>query len=179
MQKMKQLFLFAGLALLILGCDASKKSTNDKKDNEKNDEITFGKAASIILGKAAKYESIDLPADKFKTFFSNKFEDSKGFKDFKIITKNNKDYYLICKGSRENDLSQFAMELELIEDNLILQDVNKLYYTCIARYCDACAFKYNKNGTIGGCDCGKEADEKPKGYAACEHTIAIKTEEKE
>jgi hypothetical protein len=179
MQQIRPLFLFIGLTLLILGCDASKKSTNDKNANEKSDEVLFGKATSIPLGKAAKYESIDLPASKFKGFFSNKFEDSKDFEDFKIITKNNADYYLICKGLREKDPAQFAMELELIEGNLILQDVNKLYYTCIARYCAACAFKYNKNGTIGGCDCSEAKQDKPKGYAACEHTIAIKTEEKE
>jgi hypothetical protein len=176
MQQIRPFFFFIGLALLILGCDASKKSV-DKVEGSKDD--IFEISSSIMLGKAADYQSIKLPASKFELFFSKKFEDSKDFKKFKIITKNNKDYYLICKGNREKNLAQFAIELELNEGDLILQSMNKLYYTCIARYCDACAFKYNKNGTIGGCDCGKESKDKRKGYAACEHTISIQTQEKE
>ncbi len=176
MQQIKSLFFFIGLSLLIVNCDATKKSNND---NNKSDEVTFGKIQNLTLGNTKDYQSIKLPDAKVKMFFVRKFDNSKGFNNFKIISKNEKDYYLICKGSREGDDSQFAIELEVSEQKLILQDVNKLYYTCIARYCDACSFKYNKNGTIGGCDCEKQTKDKPTGYAACEHTIAIKTEEKE
>ena len=168
-----KLLLVASLMLYLGSCDGSKKLPSDL------DDAIFDNFEEIKLCKVTDSKNLDLPVIKLQACFRGKFEDSRGFNDFQIISQNQKDYYLIAKGTREGSLAQFATELVEKDGELVLQDFDRLYYTCIARYCDACAFKYSNNGTIAGCNCAEEKEDKPTGYAACEHTIGIKTSEKE
>jgi hypothetical protein len=147
-------------------------------DSPSDDDI-FNILSEKKLCALAKYKTASLPTKYLKTFFLAKFEDSKSFNDFEIVTQNKETYYLIASGKRERKDTKFGIELEIKGTDLYLQDLNKLYYTCIGHYCDDCNFKFSSKGTIGGCKCDNLTEEPPKGFSPCEHTIAIKTKEKE
>lgn len=166
------------LTLFLASCDGSKPVARGGLDASSNDDI-FNILDEKKLCPVSKYKTQSLPTKHLKTFFTAKFEDSKSFNDFEIVTQDNETYYLIASGKRERRATKFAIELEVQGSDLYLQDLNKLYYTCIGHYCDDCNFKYSSKGTIGGCDCGHLTEEPPKGFSPCEHTIAIKTKEKE
>lgn len=159
---------------LIGACTPSQKSA--EKAMEKED--IFNKLSSITLGLTPKYKSLKLPKTKLRVFFSEKFGDSNGFKKFKIITDNEADYYLIASGMREGKKTQFAVELMQKQGYLIVEDFDQLYYSCIAKYCEDCSFRFNGKGTIGGCSCEALTEEPPNGRTACEHSIGIKSSEK-
>lgn len=167
-----QLLMFT-LVLFLASCDGSKNVADNAKD------AVFDNFENVMVCKANNYKKANLPDAKLKICFKGKFEESRNFTDFEVVSQNQETYYLIAKGMREGNTAQFAAELTEKDGELFLEDFNKLYYTCIARYCEGCTFKYTKDGTVGGCDCGEEQADKPKGYAACEHTIGIKTADKE
>lgn len=160
--------------LICLGCDATKKSSEtDVVD------IAVGELIDLTVATTKNYKSAKLPTAKLKAFFLAKFEDSGAFSDFEITTKNEKNFYIVATGIREKKPTRFGVELEVDNDNLVLQDFNKLFFTCIAHYCKACDFKFDAKGAISGCNCAELTETPPKGFAACEHTIAIKTLEKD
>lgn len=177
MQKSALGFLYFGLSIIglfLLGCNASKTSNSISDDN------LFEGQANRTLCKKAEYANANLKTNQLKVFFSNKFENSRNFGNFNIITEDNTNFYLVATGKREGAATRFGIELAVVNDKIILEDFDKFYFTCIARYCNACDFKFNADGTIGGCNCTANSDEQPpKGYSPCEHTIAVKTSEKE
>ena len=167
-----KLWLFS--ILIFVSCDATKKSN----DTDIVD-ISLGELVDLTIATTKNYKSAKLPTAKLKTFFLAKFEDSGVFGDFEIITKNEKNFYITAIGVREKKPTRFGVELEITDNNLVLQDFNKLFFTCIAHYCKACDFKFDTKGAISGCNCAELTETPPKGFAACEHTIAIKTLEKD
>ncbi len=163
------------LISLMTACTPSQKSGG----KEATKEDIFNKLSSISLGSISKYEKLKLPKAKIRAFFSAKFAESNDFKNFKVLTKNEIDYYLVASGMREDKNTQFAVELEQKQDNLILQDFDKLYYSCIGEYCKECSFRFDDKGTINGCSCETLTEEPPQGRTACEHSIGIKSLEKD
>lgn len=160
--------------LICVSCVA----TNTSNDTDIVD-IPMGELVDLTIATTKNYQSARLPTPKLKAFFLGKFEDSGMFSDFEIITKNKKNFYITARGIREKKPTRFGVELEVSENNLVLQDFNQLFFTCIAHYCKACDFKFNDDGEISNCDCPEITETPPKGFAACEHTIAIKTLEKD
>jgi hypothetical protein len=170
-------FLTIFSILVFFSCVATDKT--DKANKTDIVDIPMGQLIDLTVATTKNYESTRLPAGKLKAFFLAKFEDSGLFNDFEVITKNDKNYYLIATGIREKKPTRFGVELEVTDDNLVLQDFNKIFFTCIAHYCKACDFKFSDDGEISGCNCAELTENPPKDFAACEHTLGIKTLEKD
>ena len=118
--------------LICVSCVATNKSN----DTDAVD-IAVGELVDLSIATTKNYQSTRLPTGKLKAFFFAKFADSAVFTDFEIITKNEKVFYIIATGIREKKPTRFGVELEVIGNNLVLQDFNKLFFTCISHYCKA------------------------------------------
>jgi hypothetical protein len=174
---MRKLFISSFLLFSILFC-VSCVATNNNSDRDIVD-IPIGELVDLTIATTKNYKSTRLPAGKLKAFFLAKFEDSSMFTDFEIISQNEENFYIIATGTREKKPTRFGVELEVTDNNLVLQDFNKLFFTCISHYCKTCDFKFDADGAISGCNCAELTETPPKGFAACEHTLAIKTLEKD
>jgi hypothetical protein len=150
-------------------------ATNKKQSSRSMASISMEELMDFTVATTNSYASEQLPLAQLKAFFLVNFEGSTGFNDFKVITNDNQHFYITATGTREKKHTRFGVELGLSGNDLVLQVSNKLFFTCIAHYCEACDFKFSAEGSITGCGCSELTEDPPKGVVPCEHTISIKT----